>query len=142
MLTNILIKPSITEKSLILAQKGQFTFYVNKSATKAAISSETEAMFKVNVLKIRLVNRPGKPKRTGKKRLATKTKSRRLAIITLKPGQSIDYFKLPDEKTPKSKKAKLPKKTDQPLTSTSKAKPRKKGFLGLSSRKEQRTQDK
>jgi len=91
---------------MILAPKGQFTFFVSKNATKAAIASETESLFKVDVLKVRLANKPGKPKKSGKKRIAQKTKTRRLAIITLKEGQTIDYFKLPDEKTSKSKKSK------------------------------------
>lgn len=138
MQTNILIKPSITEKSMTLAKTGQCTFFVLKSATKDAIKKVVETTFKVNVLKVRLLNKPGKTKRTGKKRLASKTKTLRKAIVTLESGQSIDYFKLPDDGASRTNK-KAKKETQK---STPKPERQKKGFLGFGKRKEQRTQDK
>jgi large subunit ribosomal protein L23 len=129
--TKIIIKPVITEKSMILAPKGQFTFFVSKLATKSAISIEIENLFKVDVVKVRLANKPGKPKKTGKKRIAVKTKKLRKAIITLKPGQSIDYFKLPDEKQSKAKKTKesIPNTPKASKDQASKTK-QKTGLLG------------
>lgn len=136
--TNILIRPSITEKSMVLAQAGQFTFFVEKSATKDSVKNVVESTFKVNVLKVRINNRPGKPKRSGKKRLLKNTPSRCLAIVTLKEGQSIDYFKLPDDGAKKIKKKTT--KTPQKITPTKT--PQRRGLLGLGKRKAQRTQDK
>ncbi|MBU1085559.1 MAG: 50S ribosomal protein L23 [Candidatus Beckwithbacteria bacterium] len=94
----ILIKPSITEKSFKLAQSGQFTFFVKKSASKHAIAHAIEELFKVNVIKVRTVKKAGKVKRSGKSKIAKKYSDQKKAIVTLKPGQMIEYFKLPEEK--------------------------------------------
>lgn len=142
MLTNLLIKPVITEKAMLLSQSGQFTFFVRKNATKSSIKNQIENHFKVNVLKVRILSKPGKIKRSGKKRLPSQTQSFKKTLVTLKPGQTIDYFKLPDEgksHTNKKKDKKEPKKVQK---DTPKAKPTKKGFFGLGKRKAQRTQDK
>ncbi len=136
---NLLLKPVITEKSITLAQTGQFSFLVRKESTKETIKKATEDLFKVKVIKVRLQTKPGKTKRSGKKRLPSKIKSFKKALVTLEKGQSIDYFKLPDEKG-KSKKTKTVKKPV--VKPTPKTQPTKKGFLGLGKRKEQRTQDK
>lgn len=142
MLTNLLIRPVITEKAMLLAQAGQFTFFVTKDATKGAIKNQIEKHFKVDVLKVRILTKTGKTKRTGKKRLPSQTQSFKKALVTLKPGQTIDYFKLPDDKA-KSKKDKKDSKTTKTVQKTTpKEKPTKKGFFGLGKRKEQRTQDK
>ncbi len=141
MSTNILIKPIITEKSFELAQNSQFSFLVKKTSTKTTIAQEIESLFKVNVVKVRLQNKPGKTKRSGKKRLVSKTSPQKKAIVTLVKGQTIDYFKLPDEKDT-SKKVKKSKTAVKATVPTPKSKPAKKGFLGFGKRKEQRTQDK
>ncbi len=142
MLTNLLIKPVITEKAMLLSKSGQFTFYVTPQASKITIKNQIENQFKVSVLKVRILTKPGKTKRTGKKRLPSQTQSFKKALITLKPGQTIDYFKLPDEKGKSKKDKKSTQSTKAPATSTPKEKPTKKGFLGFGKRKEQRTQDK
>ncbi|MEA3355415.1 MAG: 50S ribosomal protein L23 [Patescibacteria group bacterium] len=130
---DIILKPSITEKSFKLAKKSQFTFFVKKSAGKNAIAHAVEELFKVNVIKVRTVKKAGKVKRSGKSKIAKKTSDQKKAIITLKPGQVIEYFKLPEEKT-------TIKKPTVKLTPKSKSK--KKKSLGLGKRKEQRTQGK
>lgn len=103
-----LVKPIITEKSMILAQSGQFSFSVGQSATKNSLKEAVEDMFKVNVLNVNIISLPAKMRRTGRKRLFSATGSRKRAIVTLKPGQMIEYFKVPEEK--KSPKTKISKK--------------------------------
>jgi len=110
MSTNPLIKPIITEKSMKLAESGQFAFFVSLSSTKSSLKKVVSEFFKVDVQKVRILKLKGKSKSSGKKRLKTITSTRKKAIITLKPGQTIDYFKLPEEKTTKK-------------SSTTKAKP-------------------
>lgn len=130
---DVVLKPSITEKSFKLAQGGQFTFFVKKIASKHAIAQAIEELFKVDVIKVRTVKKAGKTKRSGKKRISKTLSDQKKAIVTLKPGQMIEYFKLPEEKTT----------TKKSNTVTSKPKSAKKGLLGLASkRKEQRTQGK
>ena len=61
----ILLKPLITEKTMRLAQAGQFTFSVRKGATKPAIARAAEEQFKVNVTRVTTSKTKGKARRTG-----------------------------------------------------------------------------
>lgn len=103
----MLLKPIITEKSMQLAHKlGQFTFGVSRGVNKDAVKQLIETAFSVNVLKVRIVKLAGKSRRSGKKGYITKTAAKAKAIITLKPGQMIEYFELPKAR----KEPKQPKK--------------------------------
>ncbi|MBU2052049.1 50S ribosomal protein L23, partial [Patescibacteria group bacterium] len=92
-----LLKPLITEKTMRLAQAGQFTFNVAIAAAKGAIAQTVATQFKVNVVKVTTLGVTGKTRRTGKRRLASKLPERKKAVVTLKAGQMIDYFKLPEK---------------------------------------------
>ena len=133
---DIILRPSITEKSFQLAQNSQFTFFVKKTATKPAIAQAIEELFKVDVIMVKTVKKAGKVKRSGKSRISKRTADQKKAIVTLKTGQMIEYFKLPEEK-PTQKKSIT--KTAKP---TPKSAPKKRGLLGLGKRQEKRTQDK
>ncbi len=86
-------KPIITEKSLTLANRDNtFTFLVDRTATKEQIRSAIEVLFKVNVIKICTVLNAPEIKRTGKKRVTTKSAKEKKAMVTLKSGQTIDLF--------------------------------------------------
>lgn len=93
-----LLKPLITEKSLRLSQAGQFSFAVAREATKPAIAQAVAEQFKVNVLRVTTSKLPGKDRRTGKRRLSSQGQDQKKAIVTLKAGQTIEYFKLPEKK--------------------------------------------
>jgi len=86
-----------------LAQAGQFTFLVENSATKPAIAQGVDEQFKVNAIKVTTSSVKGKTRRTGKRRLISKTTGSKKAVITLKSGQMIEYFKLPEKKEKKKK---------------------------------------
>lgn len=81
-----MLKPVITEKSLALAQTGRFTFSVTRAMTKSQIKTTIESLFSVNVLSVHSLS------------LAA---NRFKAIVTLKPGQTIEYFQLPEKKSKK-----------------------------------------
>ena len=81
-----------------LAQAGQFSFLTAQAAAKPAIAQAVEAQFKVNVLKVTTSGVKAKIKRTGKRRLMAKTPARKKAVLTLKAGQTIEYFKIPEPK--------------------------------------------
>ena len=87
-----LLKPLITEKTMRLAQAGQFTFIVAKEAAKPAIAQAVEGQFKVNAIKVTTSSTKGKIKKTGKRRLSSKTSTAKKAIVTLKAGQMIEFF--------------------------------------------------
>jgi len=91
-ISNILIKPIITEKSLELADQGRYTFEVNKKATKQSVAEEIKRIYDVDVIKTRTIVMPGKKRRIIGTRRFTKKPGAKKAIVDLKEGQSIDVF--------------------------------------------------
>ena len=80
--------PIITEKATILSEQNKTVFKVHSSADKKNIKKSIEKLFKVNVVKINIINQKSKLKmKQGKKSFKSGYKK---AIITLKKGQSID----------------------------------------------------
>jgi large subunit ribosomal protein L23 len=80
--------PVITEKATILSEQNKTVFKVHKGANKKTIKKNIEKIFKVNVIKVNIINTKTKTKiKQGK--LSTKSGYKK-AIITLKKGQSID----------------------------------------------------
>ena len=99
MRTDIAIKrPIITEKTMLLAQKGQFTFEVDKNASKQQIAKIITDNFKVTIEDIKTSAIKGKSRRFGRRRQESKLSDSKKAIITLKKGQKIDYFDVVEEK--------------------------------------------
>lgn len=86
-INTVLIKPRITEKALALAQKDVYCFEIDSSATKPKVKSAVEALFGVKVDTVKIVVRKGKTKRTGRKMKPTKTKDKKIAIVSLKSGK-------------------------------------------------------
>ena len=83
-----IIRPIITEKATILSEQNKTVFKVHKKANKKNIKKNIEKLFKVNVVKINIINQKTKVKmKQGKKSIKSGYKK---AIITLKKGQSID----------------------------------------------------
>ena len=86
--TDSIRSPIITEKATILSEQNKTVFKVHEKANKTIIKKNIEKLFKVNVVKINIINQKTKLKmRQGKK---SYKKGYKKAIITLKKGQSID----------------------------------------------------
>ena len=80
--------PIITEKASVLSEQNKTVFKVHEKANKKTIKKNIEKLFKVNVVKVNIINQKTKLKmRQGQKSYKTGYKK---AIITLKKGQSID----------------------------------------------------
>ena len=80
--------PIVTEKATILSEQNKTVFKVHNKANKKNIKKNIEKIFKVNVVKINIINQKTKVKmKQGKKSYKSGYKK---AIITLKKGQSID----------------------------------------------------
>ena len=80
--------PIITEKATILSEQNKTVFRVHDKANKKTIKKSIEKLFKVNVIKVNIVNQKTKLKmKQGRKSFKGGYKK---AIITLKKGQSID----------------------------------------------------
>lgn len=90
-ITDVLKKPVLTEKSLLLQQnENKYTFDVDVTANKTEVKVAVEKMFDVKVEKVNIMNVKPKTKRMG--RYVGKTNRRRKAIVKLKEGYSIDLF--------------------------------------------------
>ena len=83
-----ILSPLVTEKSTNLSEINKVVFKVNSSADKKSIKKSIERIFKVNVIKINIINKQKRIKITrGKK---ARVRGYKKAIITLKKGQNID----------------------------------------------------
>lgn len=90
-LSDVIIKPLITEKATGKAQVGVYTFVVNNQAEKAQIKTVLENIYKVKVKSVNITHRRGKTRRVGKYRLVKTLPNKKIAYVTLKSGQ-IDIF--------------------------------------------------
>mgnify|MGYP001496700842 CR=1 FL=1 len=80
--------PIVTEKATILSEQNKTVFKVHEKANKKNIKKNIEKLFKVNVVKVNIINQKPKLKmKQGRKSLKSGFKK---AVVTLKKGQSID----------------------------------------------------
>ena len=80
--------PIITEKATVLSEQNKTVFKVHEKANKRIIKKNIEKLFKVNVIKVNIINQKWKSKiKQGKK---LNKRGHKKAIVTLKKGQSID----------------------------------------------------
>jgi large subunit ribosomal protein L23 len=88
----------IIKRPLILTEKGnslredhnQYLFEVARTANKTQIRGAIEKLWKVSVLKVHTLNVRGRMRRMG--RGHAKTQNWKKAIVSLKAGDSIDFF--------------------------------------------------
>lgn len=87
----IIIEPMVTEKSTIAREMyNRYTFKVTPTATKPQIAKAIEEIFEVTVLEVRTIKMQGKVKRLG--RNIGRRSAWKKAIVTLKEGDSVDFF--------------------------------------------------
>ena len=88
-LHQIIKKALVTEKSTIARDaSNKYNFEVHVDANKIEIGRAIEKIFKVKVLDVRVMNVPGKKKRTG--RVLGQRRSWKKAIVTLAQGNRIE----------------------------------------------------
>lgn len=85
---DVILSPSITEKSTMVSEHNQVIFNVRRNATKPEIQAAVEQLFNVKVKAVNTLNRKGKIKRF--KGIIGKRSNIKKAIVTLEDGQSID----------------------------------------------------
>lgn len=90
-LYQILKRPLVTEKSNTAKEAyNKLFFEVDRKANKIEIKQAVEHIFKVNVLDVTTFNMKGKKKRVG--RHFTQRSDWKKAIVTIKPGQRVEFF--------------------------------------------------
>lgn len=88
---DIIIKPIVTEKSMMGVADKKYTFEVAKAANKIEIAKAVEELFKVKVSKVNTVNMRGKFRRQG--RYEGYTRSWKKAYVTLaEDSKAIEFF--------------------------------------------------
>jgi large subunit ribosomal protein L23 len=92
----ILRRPIITEKTTLQKEDdNQVVFMVRRDANKIEIREAVEQLFDVEVTAVNTVNYRGKVKRVG--RHFGKRPNWKKAIVTLAPGQEVEFFEGLDE---------------------------------------------
>jgi large subunit ribosomal protein L23 len=91
---DVVIHPVISEKSMDEAQRGKYTFAVHRDSNKVQIAAAIEELFKVQVLSVNVLTTKSKEKRGGmrRSRVSGRTTPWRKAVVTLAPGQKIEFF--------------------------------------------------
>ena len=83
-----ILSPLVTEKSTNLSEQNKIVFKVPQKANKKNLKNSIEKIFKVNVIKVNIINKQNRIKITRGRKI--KVSGFKKAIITLKKGQSID----------------------------------------------------
>lgn len=91
---DILKRPLVTEKSNYLATKlHQYIFEVPDSSSRTMVKDAVEKVFNVTVLKVNIINLPGKQSRNARNRQMRIRKSGyKKAVVTLSPEDRIPLF--------------------------------------------------
>jgi large subunit ribosomal protein L23 len=90
-LREVLLRPVISEKSVLETERNNYTFAVAREANKFQIRDAVEAQFKVNVVGVRVLTVKPKKKRRGRRQLGT-VPGWRKAVVTIEAGQKIELF--------------------------------------------------
>ena len=91
----IIVKPLVTEKMTAITEKfNRFGFIVRPEANKLEIKKEVEALYNVTVVSVNTMNYSGKNKSryTRSGIINGRTNAYKKAIVTLKEGDTIDFY--------------------------------------------------
>lgn len=84
----VLKSPVLSEKASLLAEHNTYIFKVFPGVTKDAVKTAIKETYRVDAVKVNIVNIPAKRIRVG--RTIGKRSGFKKAIVTLKEGQKID----------------------------------------------------
>ena len=88
---DIILRPIITEESMMGAAMKKYTFKVAKNATKPEIAAAVEKLFSVKVAKVNTMNCKGHLRRYG--RFEGYTPAWKKAVVTLTAdSKAIEFF--------------------------------------------------
>ena len=86
----VLLKPTITEKSTLLQESSIYTFQVDLKANKSQVKEAVEKNFDVTVRDVNITKLHGKTKRYGQR--TKKMPDIKKAVVTLQPGDRINLI--------------------------------------------------
>ncbi|MCX7996330.1 MAG: 50S ribosomal protein L23 [Patescibacteria group bacterium] len=82
----ILVKPVVTEKGTRLQNSNTYAFFIHPDANKHMVRELIEKLYNVEVGAVRITNRKGKVKPTGRQRRLKARANKKIAYITLFKG--------------------------------------------------------
>ncbi len=86
---SVLVRPHLTEKSSVLAERRQYTFLVTPDAEKISIARDVAARYGVHPVRVHIIRLPGKRVRSGK--ISGQRSGVKKAIVTLKEGEKLPF---------------------------------------------------
>lgn len=89
---NPILRPVISEKSIMDAHNGKYAFVVKRNARKANIKKAVEKTFSVHVVSVQTTIVKGKTARFGAKRIEKKFSPLKKAVVIVKDGEKIGIF--------------------------------------------------
>ena len=90
-ISEVLIRPVVSEKSVGATEHNTYTFVVARDANKHVIREAVERQFKVDVLGVRVLTVKPKEKSRGRRTMGL-VPGWRKAIVTIAEGQKIELF--------------------------------------------------
>ncbi len=88
---DVLVQPLLTEKVTAMRESTNTVgFLVRREANRLQIKRAVEALLKVKVARVNVLNVMGKTKRLG--RFAGKRPDWKKAYVTLKPGEKLELY--------------------------------------------------
>jgi large subunit ribosomal protein L23 len=89
-----IVRPVISEKSIMQSQVGKYTFEVHPTASKIEIASAIATLFSVKVTEVNVLTTKAKSTRgtLARSTMPGKTTPWRKAVVTLAAGEKIQFF--------------------------------------------------
>ena len=89
---SVLIRPVVSEKTYALMDARTYVFIVDPRATKIDVRNAVEQAFSVKVTRVNTLHRKGKSHRNRRTGVVGHRPNTKRAIVTLRPGDSINLF--------------------------------------------------
>ena len=89
---DIIIRPIITERSMVDVANKTYVFEVAKDAGKVEIKNAVETAFGVKVAKVNTVNYDGKMKRQGYGRAGRRASYKKATVTLTEDSKTIELF--------------------------------------------------
>ena len=93
-----MLEPVISEKSIMDAQNGKFTFKTGRFMNKNAIAQAVHDQFNVDVVAVATTIVKGRTRRSGMRRTERTLTPWKKATVKLKAGQKISVFEIGEQK--------------------------------------------
>ena len=89
---DIIIKPVITEQSMVDVDAKKYVFQVAINATKTEIKAAVEEIFGVKVAKVNTIRMQGKVKRTGAYPAGKRAAYKKAVVTLTADSKTIEFF--------------------------------------------------